>query len=83
MFPAKAFVLQERLLPGLTRGTCSLVLVNPPVGAILPLGLQEEERERQKLVGCLAAGDLQPPKEVLVEYREVAQGASPQPLLEK
>ena len=72
--PTRAFVVLGQLLPGPTGDACSLVLVNPAVGVILPQGLWEEER--QKVVGCLATGNLQ-------THREVAQGASPPPLLEK
>ena len=55
---------------------------DPAAGVILPCGLQEEE-EKQKVVGCLTTGDLRPPKEGLVVHKEVAQGVSPWPLLEK
>ena len=86
MVPAsliRAFVVLGWLLPGSTRDTCSPVLVNLAAGAISPQGLQEEEEEEQKAVGCLATGDLWPPEEGLVAHKEVAQGVSPQPLLEK
>ena len=78
----RAFVALGKLLPGSTGDDCSPVMMNSAVGAILPWGLQEEE-EKLKAVGCLAFGDFWPPKEGPVAHREVIQGVSPQPLLEK
>ena len=43
----RAFAVLE-LLPGLTRDTCSLVLVNLAVAVIWPRGLQEEEEEEKE-----------------------------------
>ena len=77
--PVRGFEALGQLLPGLIRDACLPFPVNPAVGTILPWGLWEEE-ERQKVVGCMAAGELRLPKERRVAHREVAQGASPKTL---